>query len=63
MRATHRAGDDQLSRTRTQEQRRHAPVLGFVMIIVVGRLVDSVVEKAVAAILRTIKLNDLARRA
>lgn len=33
------------------------------MIIVVGRLVDSVVEKAVAAILRTIKLNDLARRA
>ncbi len=37
-------------------------VLGFVVIVIVGWLLASLVEKGVAAILRTIKFNDLARR-
>jgi Conserved TM helix len=37
-------------------------VLGFVVIIIVGWLLASLVEKAVAAILRTIKFNELATR-
>jgi hypothetical protein len=37
-------------------------ILGFVVIIIVGWLVASLIEKAVAAILRTIKFNELAQR-
>lgn len=37
-------------------------VLGFLVIVGVGWLVASLAEKAVAALLRTIKFNDLARR-
>ena len=37
-------------------------IFGFVVIIIVGWLVASLVEKAIAAILRTIKFNDLAKR-
>lgn len=37
-------------------------VLGFVVIVVVGWLVASLVEKGVAALLRSIKFNELARR-
>ena len=37
-------------------------VLGFIVIIGVGWLVASLVEKAVAALLRSIKFNDLAKR-
>lgn len=37
-------------------------VLGFLVIVIVGWLVASLVEKGVAALLRTIKFNELARR-
>lgn len=37
-------------------------IFGFVVIIILGWLVASLVEKAVAAILRTIKFNELAQR-
>lgn len=37
-------------------------VLGFIVIVVVGWLIASLIEKGVAAILRSIKFNDLARR-
>jgi Conserved TM helix len=37
-------------------------IFGFLVIIIVGWLVASLVEKAIAAILRTIKFNELARR-
>ena len=37
-------------------------ILGFVIILVVGWLLASLVEKAVAGLLRTIKFNDLAQR-
>ena len=37
-------------------------VLGFLVIVVVGWLVASLAEKAVAALLRTIKFNELAKR-
>lgn len=38
-------------------------ILGFLIILIVGWMVASLVEKGVAAILRAIKFNDLARRA
>lgn len=37
-------------------------ILGFVVIIIVGWLVSSLIEKGIAAILRAIKFNDLAER-
>lgn len=37
-------------------------VLGFLVIVIVGWLIASLIEKGVAAILRAIKFNDLARR-
>ncbi|MDB5929658.1 MAG: small-conductance mechanosensitive ion channel-like protein [Polaromonas sp.] len=37
-------------------------ILGFVVIIVVGWLLASLVEKAVAALLRTVRFNELAKR-
>ena len=37
-------------------------IFGFLVILFVGWLVASLVEKAVAALLRTIKFNDLAKR-
>ena len=37
-------------------------ILGFLVIVIVGWLLASLVEKGVAAILRAIKFNDLARR-
>ena len=37
-------------------------IFGFLVILIVGWLVASLVEKAVAAILRTIKFNELAKR-
>lgn len=37
-------------------------VLGFLVIVIVGWLLASLVEKAVAALLRTIKFNELAAR-
>lgn len=37
-------------------------ILGFVVILVVGWIVASVIEKAIAAILRTVKFNELAQR-
>ncbi|MDQ3059263.1 MAG: small-conductance mechanosensitive ion channel [Pseudomonadota bacterium] len=37
-------------------------ILGFVVIVIVGWLVASLIEKAVAAILRTIRFNELAKR-
>lgn len=37
-------------------------ILGFALIVIVGWLVASLVQKAVAALLRTIKFNELAKR-
>lgn len=37
-------------------------ILGFAIIIIVGWIVASLAEKAIAAVLRTIKFNDLAQR-
>jgi hypothetical protein len=37
-------------------------ILGFVVILVVGWLLASLVEKAVAALLRTVRFNELAKR-
>ena len=37
-------------------------ILGFAVIIIVGWIVASVIEKAIAAILRTVKFNELAQR-
>jgi hypothetical protein len=37
-------------------------IFGFIVILIVGWVVASLVEKAVAALLRTIKFNDLAKR-
>lgn len=37
-------------------------IFGFIVILIVGWLVASLIEKAVAAILRTIKFNELAQR-
>ncbi|MDC8758121.1 mechanosensitive ion channel family protein [Janthinobacterium fluminis] len=37
-------------------------ILGFVVILIVGWMVAAVFEKAVAAILRTVKFNELAQR-
>jgi hypothetical protein len=38
-------------------------VLGFAIILIVGWIISSVVERAVAALLRTVKFNDLSDRA
>ena len=38
-------------------------ILGFIVIVIVGWIVASLVEKGVAAILRAVKFNDLAQRA
>ncbi len=37
-------------------------ILGFAVIIIVGWIIAAFVEKAIAAVLRTIKFNDLAQR-
>jgi small-conductance mechanosensitive channel len=37
-------------------------ILGFAVIIIVGWLISSLIEKAIAAVLRAIKFNDLAER-
>lgn len=37
-------------------------ILGFLVIVIVGWIIASLVEKGVAAVLRAVKFNDLARR-
>ena len=43
--------------------RRHSRIIGFAVILIIGWIIASALATAVAAILRTVKFNDLAQRA